>query len=165
MARDRSIPSSTRRAPAGRCWKAPGRRYFRRNWWYPRAWLESDGEVFLFGARPNIDRGVYRMDPSGDGRIRQVGELPFDHDTALPAILYRTDRVLAMDQDGDLWDINIGGATPTFARAGSMGQMRDWSNMVLLADGTVMISGGSGVRNELVDVTREVAFWNPDTRR
>ena len=35
--------------------------------------------------------------------------------------------------------------------------------MVILADGKVMISGGSGVKNELTDVTNQVAIWDPET--
>ena len=35
--------------------------------------------------------------------------------------------------------------------------------MVVLADGSVMVSGGSGVDNELTNVTNEVAIWTPST--
>ena len=38
-----------------------------------------------------------------------------------------------------------------------------WSNLVVLADGSVMASGGSDVDNELVGVHNEVQIWNPQT--
>ena len=69
-----------------------------------------------------------------------------------------------MDVNGDLWKMIISSDRPAFHKVASVGETRYWSNVAQqFADGTVMINGGSGEYNELVNVTRKVAFWNPDT--
>ena len=47
------------------------------NWYYPRAWLKSDGDVILYGSNGSKGKGVYSIDPTGDGDIRKIGTLPF----------------------------------------------------------------------------------------
>ena len=59
--------------------------------------------------------------------------------------------------------MDLSGPAPTFQQTGSLGEVRDWSNLVVLADGSVMVSGGSDVLNELVNVHNEVQIWNPAT--
>ena len=71
--------------------------------------------------------------------------------------------MLTLLANGTCAQIDFSGATPAFNNVGSVGQTRYWSNMVILADGKVMISGGSGVRNKLTRVTNQVAIWDPET--
>ena len=59
--------------------------------------------------------------------------------------------------------MDMSGDVPTFQQTGSLGEVRNWSNMVVLADGSVMASGGSDVDNQLVGVHNEVQIWNPQT--
>jgi Ca2+-binding RTX toxin-like protein len=134
-----------------------------KNWYYPRAWVKSDGEVVLFGAQTVKDRSVLSIDPTGDGAIHKIGNLPFSPGPNLPAVMFDQDKVLTLSSNGTLRQIDFSGATPTFTNVGSVGQTRYWSNMVILADGKVMISGGSGVKNTLTNVTNQVAIWDPDT--
>ncbi len=47
-------------------------------------------------------------------------------------------------------------------RAASI-QTRLWSNFELLPDGTILLSGGSALDNQAVDVSYSSAIWNPDT--
>ena len=133
------------------------------NWNYPRAWLKSDGDVVVYGSLSSKGKGVYSIDPTGDGGIHKIGTLPFSVEPSLPAIMFEPDKVLTITSNGALRQIDFSGATPTYATVGSVGQTRYWSNMTLLADGSVMISGGSGVRNKLTSVTNQVAIWDPDT--
>ena len=115
-----------------------------KNWYYPRAWVKSDGEVVVYGVQGN--KGVYSIDPTGDGAIHKIGTLPFTLIAYLPSIMFGEDKVLTITGNGMLRQIDVSGATPTFQNVGSVGQTRYWSNMVVLADGKVMISGGSGAR-------------------
>ena len=39
--------------------------------------------------------------------------------------------------------MDISGATPTFEQTGGVGSNRAWSNLTDLADGTVLLTGGS----------------------
>ena len=106
---------------------------------------------------------VMLMDPSGDGQVSVVGSLPFETSEANPAIMYEQNKVLVLANNGDAWIMDMSGDAPTFTKTASLNESRLWSNMVVLADGSVMVSGGSGVDNELTDVTNEVAIWNPST--
>ena len=110
------------------------------------------------------------MDASGNGTVRVVGRTPFAQSDTLPAIMYDTDKVLTLDTRGDAWIMDMSGPVPTFQRTAALGELRHWSNMTLLADGSVMLSGGSAVdvsvarlANRLDGVTNEVAIWNPVT--
>jgi lectin family protein/galactose oxidase-like protein len=128
-------------------------------WWYPRAWLSSSGEVAMF-----ISTGdVLEVDPSGNGTVVNVGRTPFQPSDFDPAAMYDQDKVLTIDPSGNAWIMDLSGPTPTFRQTAGLAETRAWSNMTVLADGSVMLSGGSGVDNELVGVANEVAIWHPDT--
>ena len=53
--------------------------------------------------------------------------------------------------------------TPLFTQTDGVDPNRIWSNFELLPDGTVLLSGGSAVDNQAVDVSYSSAIWNPDT--
>ncbi len=110
------------------------------DWYYPRAWLASDGRVVLLQ-----NANVAVMDPSGNGSLRIVGATPFAEAYTLPSIMFDKDKVLSLDARGNAWVMDMSGPVPTFQKTSALGQLRHWSNMTLLADGTVMVSGGSAV--------------------
>ncbi|MBY0227426.1 MAG: DUF1929 domain-containing protein [Hyphomicrobium sp.] len=128
------------------------------DWWYPRAWLASDGRVVLLQ-----NANVAVMDPSGNGSVQIVETTPFAQWDTLPSIMFNKDKVLTLDIQGNAWVMDMSGPVPTFQMTSGLGQLRHWSNMTLLADGSVMVSGGSAVDNALEGVTNNVAIWNPTT--
>ena len=132
-------------------------------WSYPRAWVGSSGEVIYFAAGGATK--VMAIDPSGDGSVRQIGTLPFSSDGVSPSIMYENGKVLIMAANGDLWTMDITGATPVFAKVATQIQDRDYSNMTVLADGTVLINGGSNTGNSEPGAEKTAAIWNPDTGR
>ncbi len=134
-------------------------------WWYPRAWVGSTGEVFYFaaGGGTNSVIEVMALDPSGQGSIRQVGQLPFSTDGSSPAIMYDVGKTLIMASNGQLWTMDITGNTPVFKNIGIAVQDREYSNMTLMADGKVLINGG-GNRDMLeVGSVKSATIWDPDT--
>ena len=137
------------------------------NWWYPRTWLNSDGDVILFGTGGGgtgpAAFDVFTMDPSGNGSIEKVATLPFEAHRSLSAIMFETDKVLLLGGDGSTWIMDISGEQPTFKRSANIGADRMWADLVLLADGKVMVSGGSQVDNKLIGVSKDVGIWDPDT--
>jgi Bacterial lectin/Galactose oxidase-like, Early set domain len=136
-------------------------------WWYPRTWLNSDGNVVMFGTAGGIAGpdayDVFLMDPSGDGSIQKVATLPFQAHRSLPAVMFEQDKVLLLGADGSTWIMDISGDDPSFTRTANVGADRLWSDLVVLADGSVMVSGGSRVDNELVGVSKDVGIWDPNT--
>ncbi|MEM8569682.1 MAG: galactose oxidase-like domain-containing protein [Pseudomonadota bacterium] len=110
-------------------------------WFYTRAWLASDGKVVVLG-NFGPDGTLYKLDPSGTGGLTTYGELGFDTRKYLPAINYATDKALFMDTDGGLWSVDFSGAAPVSELVGDVGPARSHSTMDILADGTILITGG-----------------------
>ncbi len=137
---------------------------FARGWFYPQTWLASDGRaVAITTAGPKNYSNVVTFDPSGEGRILSTNAMPFRRSFDQPGIMYDQDKVLLMANNG-FWIADISGQTPKFTQVATPRGGHSWSNMVLLADGTVMLSGGSAVINKLEGVTYEVALWHPETK-
>jgi hypothetical protein len=135
------------------------------DWDYPRAWLAPNGNIVMFDATSTVKNraDVMIMDPSGNGTQVKVADLPFTTSWQMPAVKYAADKVLMLDNRGGAWIMDMSGDKPTFTQTGSIGEVRMWSNLVVLADGSVMLSGGSGADNKLVGVHNEVEIWNPNT--
>ena len=131
------------------------------DWEYPRAWLAPNGKVFMFDADSKAE--VMVMDPSGNGTLTKFADLPFQASWQLPAAKFAPDKVLILDKQGGAWVMDMSGDKPTFQKTGSLGEVRNWSNMVVLADGSVMVSGGGANAKRLVGAHNEVQIWNPQT--
>jgi len=140
-----------------------------KDWWYPRTFLNGDGNVVLFGTTNDAGARytVQIMDPSGNGSIKTIGQLPFETAAGMPAIMFDQNKTLIIGADGGAWIMDIGGDAPTFTRTDDLGANRIWSNLVVLADGTVLASGGSAVNtaqtSTLVNPNYDAAIWNPET--
>ncbi|MEM9709481.1 MAG: PA14 domain-containing protein [Pseudomonadota bacterium] len=132
------------------------------NWWYPKAWLSNKGEIIYIA----IDGGgglqnsgvnaagtfeVMAMDPSGSGSIRQIGEVPFQMDVRSTAVMYDVGKVVIMDNVGDLWIMDINGDTPTFTFAANLPTDRENGDMTVMADGRILLNGGTEVGNSQND--------------
>lgn len=140
------------------------------NWWYPRAWVNADGEVLYIAVKEGNQNAqvaqpgtleIMALDPSGEGSIRQVGDVPFPMDVTSPAAMYDVGKVVMMDHKGDLWIMDINGETPTFAFAADLNVDRNNSDMTALPDGRVLINGGTTVgnsQNEANAVFQSVIF-------
>ena len=127
---------------------------------YPRTWLASSGKIWTTAqGSPNI----YAIDPSGSGSVAVVGTKPVAISWTQPEIMFAPDKVLLIGNDGSAWVMDIGGEHPVFSRTDAIGTDRVWSNLTVLADGRVMISGGSAVDNQLTGYTETVEIWDPHT--
>ncbi|MFT3733169.1 MAG: DUF1929 domain-containing protein [Hyphomicrobium sp.] len=140
------------------------------NWFYPRAWLASSGEIVGFSARTEgANAGtLFSISTDGNGSITNLGHTPFESNQYDPAVMFAQDKVLTIDETGKAWVMDISGATPTFTQVGSVGSNRAWSNLTTLADGTVLLTGGSdglgpsGAGNVATE-TNNAMIWNPTT--
>ena len=131
-------------------------------WWYPRTWVNADGDVIVVESRGGANQAdVFVLDVSGTGSMTKISALPFATRDDTPSIMYDEGKILIMATNGELWSMDINGAQPTYTKVGDVGQSRLESNMSVLPDGTVAITGGSRVDNKLTDITTEVAIWNP----
>ncbi|MBJ7537762.1 galactose oxidase-like domain-containing protein [Marinomonas transparens] len=116
-------------------------------WWYPHAFQRSNGEVVVMDAHGN---DVYIMTTSGTGTITTAGTLPFDSHKMDPSIMYDVDKVLMVDIDGGLWSVDLSTSTPSYTEVAQMSDGRTAASMNILADGSVLITGGTDYDQVLV---------------
>ncbi len=142
------------------------------SWWYPRAWVNGDGEVVYFSINAGNQNAnlsapgsleVMALDPSGDGSIRQIGEVPFQMDVTAPSAMYDVGKIVIMDGKGDLWIMDINGDTPQFEQVADLPFNRDNSDMTVMPDGRVLINGGTtkGNSQNEADAIFESVIFDP----
>jgi hypothetical protein len=59
--------------------------------------------------------------------------------------------------------VDYSSSTPVVTPTASMDQVRFWASGTILADGTVLITGGSEVANKLTGVAYQAQIWSPAT--
>lgn len=133
--------------------------------YYPRTWVNLDGNVVYFGpGRGNNNQfDVMMLDPSGDGSVTRIGTLPFTIGWDLPAIMYEPGHVLIMATNGTLWTMDITGQTPVFSQTTTLSQHRAWADMTVMADGRILINGGTASGNLEAYADHTAAIWDPAT--
>jgi hypothetical protein len=125
---------------------------------YPRTWLTSSGTVWT-----SDGANIYSINPTGVGSVQIIGQAPTQILWNIPAIMFAPDKVLLIGSDDSAWIMDMSGPTPVFQRTDDVTGGRIWSNLVVLPDGRVMISGGSAVDNQLTGVDNTAAIWDPAT--
>ena len=125
---------------------------------YPRTWLTSSGMVWT-----SDGSNIYSINPTGIGSVQIIGQAPTQIEFNMPAIMFAPDKVLLIGEDDSAWIMNMSGPTPVFQRTDDVTGGRIWSNLVVLPDGRVMISGGSAVDNNLSGASYAAEIWDPTT--
>lgn len=152
---------------AGKGWRplstaASAEAYGARNWYYPRAWQAPNGKVFIqtnFGA-------AYYLDPTGTGTLTKAPKSGLvDLASTLPNAMFAPGKILFLQEKQASAVLDINGAAPVVAPSGKLSQMRYHGNATLLADGQVVVTGGSSVPNSLGGAAYAVEIWNPATGR
>lgn len=134
---------------------------------YPRTWVNSSGDIIC--VTPGFER-IYSMDPSSLGATTVVGWMPPNNTFSawVPSIMFAEDKVLMISNEGHAFVMDISG-DPTFTEVTpppgleGLTMDRNWGNLTLLANGTVLLNGGSAVVNENSGVHYGAAVWNPGT--
>jgi fibronectin type 3 domain-containing protein len=138
---------------------------------YPFMFLLSNGKVFDAGP----DTVTRTLDPS-TGTWTTVGTSPFD---GMSAVMYRPDKIMkagtwadpdfngskVYNADGRTAVIDMGAANPSWRSTASMAFGRAYQNLTMLADGTVLASGGMSTSDgtDLSKAVLPAEIWNPDT--
>jgi Domain of unknown function (DUF1929)/Glyoxal oxidase N-terminus len=128
------------------------------NWYYPKAFVAPNGKVFITSWMGR----TYYLDPQDKGRIVATPlSLPFGHYTH-PSVMFEPGKILAM-RGKSLRVIDLLGERPSAKALPSLPQERFWSSLTVMADGQVLLSGGSGEANTERQVNYQAAIWNPQT--
>ena len=134
--------------------------YGLRNWNYPRAWQAPNGKVFV----ATIWGGTFYMDALGEGSVAPTPLNLSEGDAYLPSVMYAPGKILALRKLNKAVVIDINGATPTATSVTGVGQDRYHASATVLANGQVMVSGGSMVTNEANGVAYQATLWNPGSK-
>ena len=145
---------------------------------YPRAWVAPDGRVFGLSAET-----MWWLEPAGNGSLTPAGAFKSPPDTVVrpnvgatnTAVMFDTGRVLVAGGNGSFNGdglpasrqatvIDFNGATPVLTEQSAMGSPRRYPNAVVLADGRVVVTGGSRLGNSNgSNAVYAAEIWDPRT--
>jgi Domain of unknown function (DUF1929)/Glyoxal oxidase N-terminus len=129
-------------------------------WYYPRAFQAPGGAVFVLGN----DGKTFYLDPAGNGTITRLAQTTPIGNATLPTVMFAPGELLSVrSQNVIVADLN--GPQPTVTPTANISQLRKWSNATVLADGKVLVTGGSAVANQLTGVAYAAEIWDPVTGR
>ena len=131
------------------------------DWWYPRNFLAPDGRVFGF----DVKGSAYYVDPSGEGSMTSAGTIGLTNvATGGPSVMYRPGKILQVaGKNRNVITIDINGSQPVVTPSKDISAKRVWGSLTVLPDGKVVATGGSGLDEQLVNVTNYAEFWDPLT--
>ena len=127
---------------------------------YPRNFVAPDGQIFGFDGNGNM----YYVDPGDNGSLVSRGQFsgPIGRDSS--AAMFRPGRILQFGgASNGARIIDITGGSPNVTATQALSSKRRWVTATILADGTVLATGGSEVKNELTGVNNHAEIWNPNT--
>ena len=134
-------------------------------WTYPRLWVTTDGRVF--GVSNNQ---MYYINTEGSGALQRVGTLPNNHffGAESTAVMYAPGKILlaGSNQSGGLaaLTIDITSGSPQVKETNNMRLPRSaWANATVMADGRVMVVGGSRLVNDAPTAALNAEIWDPET--
>lgn len=127
-------------------------------WYYPRAFAAKARRVFVLGRQ-----AMFLVDPAGSGSITRYGQVVPPGPATLPALMYAAGKIMSVRVNKQVILVDINGSEPVVTRTAAMDQDRFWSNLTSLADGSVLIDGGSAVANTTTGVALTARLWRPET--
>jgi len=128
-------------------------------WYYPRSYVIPGGLVFVLG----FDGNMFTVDPTGSGAITQlpVKTLPSIH--TLATVSFAPGKLLSLRTNANAIIVDATQQPPLVTQIGNIDQTRQWGNATVLADGQVLVTGGSVVGNVLKGVAYQSEIWDPGT--
>jgi Domain of unknown function (DUF1929)/Bacterial Ig domain len=132
---------------------------------YPWLDVAPDGQVFHSGP----DQTLRKLDPAGTGSWQSVGQRDGIHRDYGSHAVFDVGKTLVAgggSSSSDARVIDTNGATPQVAATSPMAFGRRQHNLTLLADGSILATGGNSTGASLVDMNGGVynaERWNPAT--
>jgi hypothetical protein len=129
-------------------------------WWYPKSQAAPGGNIFVLATKGTM----YSVSTADNGGITQYAVTASPTNHSLPAIPFAPGMLLSLGSNNRSVEvIDYSGPVPVVTPTDGMDQLRYWSSGTVLADGTVLVTGGSTVANELTGVAYSAQIWNPAT--
>jgi Domain of unknown function (DUF1929)/Glyoxal oxidase N-terminus len=133
-------------------------------WNYPWSFLAPNGKVFI------ASRQMWYLNPKNVGSLQNLGWLDIFSRSAGSAIMFDQGEIMVVGGGGgSLFPpfrsakiIDINGTTPVVTTTGSMNIGRQFIDATLLADGQVLVTGGSSsYLNDINTAVYDSELWNP----
>jgi hypothetical protein len=131
------------------------------SFYYPRNYIAPDGRLFGY----DTDGRMYFVTTNGTGSISAAGQLDaVVTGTPSTSVMYRPGKILQISSKSNrAVTIDIDGDMPVVEPTSSLSSRRAWANSTVLPDGRVLVTGGSGQPDQLIDVNNSAEIWDPDT--
>ncbi len=132
---------------------------------YPKNFVAPDGLVFGIA-----NTAMYKVNPGGNGSITSLGSFPTDNTGGTAtSVMFAPGRILqvgggpgsAASRRASIIDIN--GSSPQVTGLPLAQFGRHWGNATVMADGRVLVSGGSAVNNAATGVAYTSEIFDPAT--
>lgn len=130
------------------------------SWNYPRAFPAPNGQIFILAHHGEM----FYLDPTGTGSIkRATNTLAPSSSAALPSVNFAPGEIMSLRLNKRVIVVDLNKTPPTFKDTAPVSSLRYWSNATVLADGKVVVTGGSGADNKLTNVAYRAEIWDPAT--
>lgn len=126
---------------------------------YPRGFVGPDGRIYI----TTPDGRQYDMTTNGTGTVTTVGSVLPPGDAAFPSVMFAPGKILSVRRNSIAGVIDINGPAPVWTLTGSIDQTRIWSSGTVMADGKVLVTGGSLTANTLTGAAYQTETWDPAT--
>ncbi len=125
-------------------------------WYYPRAFVGFVGAVTLLEHSGKI----FRLTTGGAGTKQDTGSRAAPSAVSYPSVMLASFKVLRVSQDKRAQLVDISSSPPIVTDIANLSYDRMWGNATLLPDGAVVVTGGSGVDNQLTNVAYPAEILN-----
>jgi hypothetical protein len=133
---------------------------FGANWWYPRAFVAPGGNVFVID---DTNGKTFSVSTAGTGSITQTKVTAPQGNLGFPTVSFAPGKILSLRSNQTVIVVDYTTPTPVITQTDPIDQARYWSNGTVLADGRVLITGGSAVTFTLTGVDYQAEIWDPRT--
>lgn len=133
--------------------------YNYKNWFYPRAYVAPSGQLLVLDNHGTLNW----MGVDGGGTLTPAGKLPPSFQ-ASPTAMFAPGKILALRATNTVNAavvIDVNGSAPVVTAIPAPSLKRFWSNATIMADGKVLVNGGSAVSNKLSGIAYQNEIWDP----
>jgi len=132
---------------------------FGSNWYYPRVFVAPGGKIFVLA----ITGKMYYLSTANTGSISASGVTAPQGNAALPTVPFAPGKLLSVRLNQAVVVVDFSTPTPVVTPTDPIDAVRFWASGTVLADGRVLVTGGSAVANELTGVDYQAQIWDPTT--
>jgi len=137
------------------------------NWYYPRVFVAPGGKIFVLGSR---NGKMFYVSTANGGSIKGSTVIAPVGDFSFPTVPFAPGKVLSVRQNQVTVVVDFTTATPAVTTTDPIDAVRIWASGTVLADGRVLITGGSAVDNSdelhqhaVSGVDYQAQIWDPGT--